>query len=422
MDITITPRMPAGKIDSIASKSQAHRLLICGALSGEALTILCKETSEDIDATARCLSALCAKAERVGAGFSLTPLSKTDEPCLLDAGESGSTLRFLLPVVGALGKPAKFLLSGRLGQRPLSPLWEQLCDHGMSLSREGENAILCSGQLTGGAYTLPGDISSQFISGLLFALPLLPEDSVLTLTGKTESARYIAMTEAALRKFGIRFTYSNGTYTIPGNQKPTPPGEDIQVEGDWSNAAFWLVAGALGDRITMEGLSKDSLQGDKEILSVLSRFGAWVEETEKTITVKNAPLWGIEIDGAQIPDLVPILAVLATGAEGLTRIYGAQRLRIKESDRLQTVSAMLRALGGDAEETEDGLLIRGTPLSGGVVDSAGDHRIAMAAAVASTLCKEPVVVKGAEAVNKSYPGFWEHFTLLGGQIERTEGK
>ncbi|MBE7024694.1 MAG: 3-phosphoshikimate 1-carboxyvinyltransferase [Ruminococcaceae bacterium] len=421
MDITITPQALHGRINSIASKSQAHRLLLCGALSGEAVTVLCSESSEDIDATARCLSALCARTERTPDGFKVSPMQAADTPCLLDCGESGSTLRFLLPVVGALGKQAKFLLSGRLGQRPLSPLWEQLCAHGMTLSREGENGILCGGQLRGGAFTLPGDVSSQFISGLLFALPLLAADSTLTLTGKIESVRYIAMTEAALRQSGIRFTYADGTYKIPGRQKPAfLEKERLQVEGDWSNAAFWLVAGAIGEGITVLGLDTHSLQGDKAIIELLPRFGATVQHEENGITAKKAPMKGIEIDGAQIPDLVPILAVLATAAEGTTRIYGAERLRIKESDRLKTVSAMLTRLGGDITETADGLIVQGKPLCGGTVDSAGDHRIAMAAAVASILCKEAVTIQGAEAVNKSYPGFWEHFTLLGGQIERKE--
>lgn len=421
MEIRITPRHLGGRIESIASKSQAHRLLICAALSGKDAILLCNETSEDIAATARCLSALCAAVRRTADGFTVSPRAAEENP-VLDCGESGSTLRFLLPVTGALGITAKLRLAGRLPQRPLSPLWELLEAHGMTLSWASENEIACSGQLHGGTYTVPADISSQFISGLLFALPLLDEDSTLQLTGKIESARYIAMTEEALTRSGIHFTYKENTYTIPGGQVPCfPAGEALAVEGDWSNAAFWLVAGALGEGIVCTGLRADSLQGDKAILELIGRLGATVGREENAFAVKPAPLHGIAIDAAQIPDLVPILAVAAAAAEGETRIYGAGRLRIKESDRLQTVSAMLSTLGADITETEDGLVIRGgKPLVGGTVDSAGDHRIAMAAAIASMLCTETVTVRGAQAVNKSYPKFWEHFTLLGGTIERRE--
>lgn len=422
MEVKITPRALRGSVESIASKSQAHRLLICAALSGRPVRLLCNASSEDIDATARCLSALGAEIKRTAEGFAVSPSGKKEDVAELDCGESGSTLRFLLPVVGALGKNARLVLAGRLPQRPLSPLWETLEEHGMTLSWESETVIAVGGQLRGGSFSLPADISSQFISGLLFALPLLPEDSTLRLTGKIESARYIAMTEAALRRCGIQFTYEKNTYTIPGGQTPAfPEAEALRVEGDWSNAAFWLVAGALGDGIACRGLDPASLQGDRAIVDLLEAFGADVRRDGDVFSAAYAPMHGIEIDAAQIPDLVPILAVAAAAAEGTTRIYGAGRLRIKESDRLATVSAMLSALGADITETEDGLTIQGgKPLSGGTVDSAGDHRIAMSAAVASMLCKETVTVRTAQAVNKSYPGFWDHFAALGGQIERRE--
>ncbi len=422
MEITITPHPLCGSIEMIASKSQAHRLLICAALSDTKTALLCNESSEDIDATARCLSALGASVLRTEDGFSISPIAKKEGEAVLDCGESGSTLRFILPVVGALGKQAKLRLAGRLPRRPLSPLWEELCDHGMQLSWANETILACEGQLQSGAYTLPANISSQFISGLLFALPLLPGDSTLTLTGKIESAQYIAMTEAALKCFGIQFNYKENTYYIPGGQVPSyKESETLRAEGDWSNAAFWLVAGALGEGVTCEGLNTLSLQGDRAITSLLEKFGAVTAYGEEAVSAKNAPLHGIEIDASQIPDLVPILAVCAAAAEGTTRIRGAERLRIKESDRLQTVSEMLSSLGASVRETEDGLIIEGgKPLTGGTVDSAGDHRIAMSAAVCSMLCSGTVTVLGAQAVNKSYPKFWEHFSLLGGQIERRE--
>ncbi len=422
MEITISPHRLCGTIESIASKSQAHRLLICAALSKKETTLLLNESSADIDATARCLSALGAKMQRTADGFTILPIAKETAAKTADCGESGSTLRFLLPVAGALGKETRFALFGRLPKRPLSPLWEELCAHGISLSWENENILLLKGQLQSGAYTLPANISSQFISGLLFALPLLSGDSTLTLTGKIESAQYIAMTEDALRRFGIRFTYRENTYYIPGGQTPVRREDTpLRAEGDWSNAAFWLVAGALGDGLTCERIHPASLQGDKEIVRLLSAFGAKVRQDETAVFVQNAPMHGIEIDASQIPDLVPILAVCALSAKGTTRIFGAERLRIKESDRLKTVSAMLRALGGSVLETKDGLIIEGgKPLTGGTVDSAGDHRIAMSAAIASMLCDGQVTVQGAEAVNKSYPKFWEHFLGLGGEFIRRE--
>ncbi len=424
MEIAITPRSLRGTIKIIASKSRAHRLLICAALSKNPSRLVIGESSQDIDATVRCLNALGADIQKTDEGFSVLPITKVPCDAVLDCGESGSTLRFLLPVIGALGCRAKLKLSGRLPSRPLSPLWEELEKGGMTLAWADETTLSCGGKLKSGAYTLPGNISSQYISGMLFALPLLSGDSTLYLTEELESAQYIAMTEDAIRTFGISFTFQNSTYKIPGLQRPSlSENAPLEVEGDWSNAAFWLVAGSMGEGITCEGLNPLSLQGDKEIVHLLRTFGAKVEESETAVSVSKNKMGGIEIDASQIPDLVPILAVAACAAEGKTRIYGAKRLKIKESDRLQTVFEMLSALGANITKHEDGLtIIGGTPLSGGTVDSAGDHRIAMSAAVASTLCTSSVFVKGAEAVNKSYPKFWEHFSALGGAIERREAK
>ncbi len=424
MEITITPQPLRGKIKIIASKSRAHRLLICAALSKNSTRLIIGDSSQDIDATVRCLNALGGDIRKTDDGFAVSPITKTPETAVLDCGESGSTLRFLLPVIGALGCRARLKLSGRLPSRPLSPLWEELEKNGMTLSWENENTLLCSGKLESGAFSLPGNISSQFVSGLLFALPLLSGDSTLTLTGKTESKQYIAMTEDAAKQFGISFAFENGTYKIPGGQVPSlSENTPLAVEGDWSNAAFWLVAGAFGEGITCEGLNHASLQGDKEIANLLEAFGAKVAWSENPVSVSKDKMCGIEIDASQIPDLVPVLAVAACAAEGETRIWGAERLKIKESDRLQTVFDMLSSLGAIITKQDDGLTVIGaSPLSSGTVDSAGDHRIAMSAAIASTLCTGAVCVKGAEAVEKSYPKFWEHFSALGGQIERRETK
>ena len=388
----IKPSNLTGTVKAIPSKSMAHRLLICAALADSSTEVECQGTSKDIEATRACLAAM-----------------KSGEP--LPCGESGSTLRFLLPVVAALGLEAEFHMEGRLPQRPLAPLDQQLADHGAVLTRPEPQILNCSGKLIPGDYTLPGDVSSQYISGLLFALPLLDAPSTLTVTGKIESAPYIKITLDALRQFGIHVMIKGNQYSIPACGYRSP-GKAV-VEGDWSNAAFWLCAGAVGAPMTVTGLNPDSLQGDKAILELLAAFGAKIHRSGDAFTVSPAPLRAVEIDAAAIPDLVPILSVVAAAAEGTTRIYNAQRLRLKESDRIETVRKLLQSLGGQVEETADGLLIHGgKSLAGGTVDSCNDHRIAMAAAVASILCTGEVTVLQAEAVEKSYPNFWKDFCQL----------
>lgn len=419
MNLCLTPAKLAGSLTMIPSKSQVHRLLICASLAKEKTEVICHASSKDIAATVRTLEALGTDILQTGAGFIVSPGGKKPS-ALADCGESGSTLRFLLPVAGVFGNEIKLSLSGRLPSRPLSPLWEELCAHGMELRWESENVLLCRGKLKSGTYRLSGEVSSQFISGLLFALPCLQGDSRIEILGKTESVGYIEMTLEALRQFGITILKEDGGFTVPGSQVYRGGGTKL-AEGDWSNAAFWLTADALGSDVSLTGLSPSSLQRDKDICTLLSRFGARVMCTEKLVRAEGAPLSSIEIDATQIPDLVPILAVCAAAASGKTRIYGAARLRMKESDRLASVRAMLSALGGCIEETADGLLISGgRPLSGGRVDSAGDHRISMAAAIASTISTEAVYIDGAEAVEKSYPAFWEHFASLGGKTERVD--
>ncbi len=419
MDISITPHALSGSIESVPSKSRAHRLLICGALSDGENELCIRTVSRDIEATLDCLRSLGSTIEKTDAGYKFLPFSHTTDSAILPCGESGSTLRFLLPVAGALGKDAIFALSGRLPERPIGPLSEALTAHGMKITRLANGNLSVSGTLQSGAYSLRSDISSQFISGLLFALPLLSGDSTLTLSGKIESAPYVAMTEAALKESGIDFEKCENTYYIPGGQQYRPPAR-INVEGDWSGAAFFLVAGAISGPVKISGLSHTSLQGDKEIINILKAFGAKCTTEKDGITVSPGPLLGQTVDASQIPDLVPIVAVLGAAAKGRTEITGALRLRLKESDRLKTVSAMLSALGGKITETADGLIIEGgMPLPGGTVDSAGDHRIAMSGAIASLLSKGNVVIQGAECVEKSYPNFWEHFAILGGMLERS---
>ena len=384
MDITIKPGLLKGEITIIPSKSQAHRLLICAAFADKPTQLVCSETNRDIEATANCLRALGAEITRTDSGYSISPMKAVPKKATLNCGESGSTLRFLLPIVGALGVDATFQLEGRLPQRPLSPLWEEMERMGCSLSRPTETTVRCEGRLKSGEYVIDGGISSQFITGLLFAHALLGGCS-LTVTGKLESQPYVDMTREALRIFDAPHFRSPGYLT---------------VEGDWSNGAFWLAANALGCELSVHGLNTDSLQGDRAVISILRQLGT------------GTPV----IPAADIPDLVPILAVCAA-AKGGCVFTDIRRLRLKESDRVASVIAMLEGLGGKAEAGENTLTVYGTDLLGGTVNSMNDHRIAMATAIAATVCKETVNLLGAEAVNKSYPRFWEEYIRLGGNYE-----
>ena len=417
MTATVSPGPRTGRVTIPASKSQAHRLLICAALCREPVELVCGGPSADILATAKCLNALGADIQQTAPDrFSVRPIAAAPgAPAQLACGESGSTLRFLLPLVGALGAEGTFVMEGRLPQRPLAPFDSVLKEHGMTLHQEGSR-LRCGGQLRPGDYTLPGDVSSQYISGLLMALPRLAGDSTLTVTGHMESAGYVAMTEDALHLSGIRFTREGQSWRIPGGQCCRLP-RLCRVEGDWSNAAFFLCAGALSpEGITVEGLSLTSSQGDRAVVDILRAFGAQVTEGDGSVTVRRGALRGVTIDAAPIPDLIPALSAVAAAAEGTTYIENAGRLRLKESDRLKSTAALLSALGGQAEEQEAGLVIRGRArLDGGTADPWNDHRIAMAAAVAACACRGPVTVTDSQCVAKSYPRFWEDFQQLKGE-------
>lgn len=398
MKVTITPQKLCGEIEAIPSKSAAHRLLICAALADRPTVIRCDKTSQDIDATVQCLCAMGADIQKIGDEFHVTPGKTADTPSL-DCGESGSTLRFLLPVLCAMGVDADITMHGRLPYRPLEPLWSELITHGAKLEKPVESMISVSGKLQGNDFTLAANISSQYISGLLFALPLLGGGTV-HLTGKVESRGYITMTIRAMTAFGLSVNWENDAITVlPGKYRS--PGIAF-VEGDWSNAAFWLAADSLCGNVRCTGLDQNSCQGDRAIASALQK-------------IRNG---NAEIDASQIPDLVPILAVVASLTPGTTHITGAARLRLKESDRLVTVREMLTELGGDVIEEADGLIIRGKEkLFGGCTHSRGDHRIAMAAAIASVGCKNQVIIENAESVQKSYPKFFSDFAGLGGRIK-----
>ena len=413
---SVVPGPRSGCIRIPASKSMAHRLLIAAALGSEPKLLHFDGFSNDIGATIVCLRALGAEITELGGGdWRVAPVETAPaEECSLFCGESGSTLRFLLPLTGILGVSAVFHMEGRLPERPLEPLRSILCAHGMKIERSG-GLLHCSGHLTGGTFEVPGNISSQYITGLLTALPRAARRSSLQVTGPVESAAYIAMTEQVLHLSGVRFEKSGWTYSIPGGQVFALP-ERLTVEGDWSNAAFFLCMGALSpEGVRVEGLNAGSAQGDRAVLDILREMGAEADCTEDAVTVRHGHLHGVTIDARPIPDLIPVLSVLAALAEGETSIEHAGRLRLKESDRLASTAAMLCALGADVQELPDGLVLRGVPqLTGGTVDACNDHRIAMAAAVAASGCREKVVVRGSECVNKSYPDFWRDLDGLKG--------
>lgn len=408
--ITLSPGQRHGCVAAPASKSHAHRLLICGGLGKTPVTIDCADISQDIAATAQCLHALCADVTAADGQLHIVPTRKDGRKDLF-CGESGSTLRFLLPVCGALGEEAVFHREGRLPDRPLAPLDAVLRAHGMAIEEQG-SALHVKGRLQGGLYEIPGDVSSQYISGLLFALPLLDGDSTIRITGKLESAAYIAMTEQALQQAGIRFMKNGSEYTVFGSQQYALPA-GAAVEGDYSNGAFFLCMGALSNKgVRVRNMPGKTRQGDKAVIDVLRRFGAEVTVTDGEIFVRGNKLRGCEIDAAPIPDLIPVLSVVAAAAEGETYVINAGRLRLKESDRLSATAEMLTALGGRVTELSNGLVIAGGMLHGGTVDSYNDHRIAMSAAVASCVCSEPVTVLDSQCTDKSFPRFWDIFARL----------
>ncbi len=395
MDITIHPGKLSGSLTAIPSKSQAHRLLICAAFADRPTTLLCSQSNRDMDATAGCLNALGANIVRNEAGYTVTPVKAIPETATLHCHDSGSTLRFLLPAAAALGVDTAFVMEGRLPQRPLSPLWEEMERMGAQLSRPTPITIRCCGKLRSGVYSIDGSVSSQFITGLLLAVALIPGESQIQLTGKVESRPYITMTQQAMAMFGV----DTENFTIQGGSRFHSPGK-LTVEGDWSNGAFFLAAQTLGNSVIVENLALDSAQGDRAAAKLLPGLQE-----------------NLSISAADIPDLVPILSIVAAVNQGAV-FTDIRRLRLKESDRVASVIAMLTALGGKAEATEDALTVFGTGLTGGTVDSVNDHRIAMSAAIAATVCREDVTILGAQCVEKSYPNFFEEYRRLGGSYEQ----
>lgn len=412
----ITPSRLTGEVTLPPSKSAAHRAVICAALAGGECTVSPIQLSEDLRATVLSVRALGVDADLDGDVLCIGGKHLFEDKLgYFDCLESGSTLRFFVPIAAAGGMQARFVGRGKLPQRPIGTYLDCLPKHGVSCESAGGLPLDISGQLTAGDYALPGDISSQFITGLLFALPLLPGDSTITLTTPLESEGYVALTMQMLADFGVNIEKIETGYRIPGGQKYTP--RDYSVEGDWSQAAFFLAAAAFGGDVTLKGLRGDSTQGDREALALFERFGMTSEPLEDgSVRCRGGALRAQDIDASQIPDLVPMLAVTAALCEGTSRIYNAARLRIKESDRLKTTAALINALGGRCEEQEDGLVITGVSgFTGGTVDGCNDHRIVMAAAMAALKADGPVTIVGADAVKKSYPSFFEEYNRLGGK-------
>lgn len=416
MRVTIYPSALSGAVDAIPSKSDVHRLLVCSMLADRPVRIACPGTSRDIEATKRCLRAMGARIDDVARGMVVHPLEAPTASPELDCGESGSTLRFLVPMVSLLCGSGSFVGHGRLPGRPIVDLQLAMAGNGVRFSSRGLPFSL-EGRLRPGVYRLPGDVSSQYVSALLMALPALDDNSVVDLTTPLESQSYVDITRAVLRRFGVRVGEpENQRYFVAGGQAYVSPGE-VVAAGDWSNAACVLAAGALGDGTCVRGLDASSPQGDRKVAELLRRFGADVEYAAAGVSVRPGELRACRVDLSDMPDLLPVLAVVATAARGRTDFVHAARLRLKESDRLSATANLLRDLGGVVTEHPDGLSVEGGPLEGGVVDVCNDHRLVMAAALAATRCSGPVTFDGAEAIEKSYPTFFEDYEMLGGRVD-----
>jgi 3-phosphoshikimate 1-carboxyvinyltransferase len=377
MIVRLSPAHLSGKITVPPSKSHAQRLLIAARLAGDKSRVRLTESSADIAACVRCLDAL------------------EGENPTLDCGDSGAVLRFLTPVAAMCGG-ARMTGSRQLSARPMGDLLSALSANGCRISGD-TLPFSVSGTLHGGVYTLPGNVSSQFVSGLLFALPRLSEDSEIRLTSPLQSAGYAEMTRSVLAKFGVTSRKTADGFFVPGRQQYTLPAGELVPEGDWSAAAVWLTVNALGGDIALSGLTRGSLQGDERMEKLCGSLPDCA-------------------DLADIPDLLPLLSVLAAFKKTDTRFLHVGRLRYKESDRLNGCADMICALGGRAEASGDELLVHAQPLSGGRADAQGDHRMAMAAAAAACACRQDVVLSGAESVDKSYPAFWADYQQLGGQM------
>ena len=421
MKVLIRPKKLSGKIDVVPSKSYSHRAIIAASLASGKSIIKNVIFSNDILRTIDCCRAFGAKIEVFDNYLVIDGIDEIRRmECEINAGESGSTIRFMIPIMLVNPLPMEFKGENHLNNRPLDSYFEIFDKFGIDYSHPNGSymPLKTKGGLTPGVYEIKGDVSSQFITGLLFALPLLSGDSIIKITTKLESKSYIDLTLDILKKFNIIVTNNNyEEFIISGNQKYLP--YDYTVEGDFSQAAFFLVAGALGNDISLGCMNLDSLQGDRKILDDIKALGANILVDDDLIKAIPNKLVGNVIDFSNSPDLGPVLSVLASVAEGETSFINAKRLRIKECDRITCVKEELLKLGAIVSESLEEMYFTGvSTLHGSMeLDSHNDHRIAMALAVASTICTSPLLIEGAQCVRKSYPHFWEDFKKLGGDFD-----
>ena len=414
-DVKFSPFVPNGTVNVPPSKSDVHRAIICAAMANGVSRISPVALSNDIKATIGCIKALGADAVLENNVLTVdgTNMYKS-KTALLDCGESGSTLRFFIPIAAVGNINATFVGKGKLPQRPIGIFTEALPKAGTVCKTEGGLPLEIKGQLKSGIFEIPGNVSSQFITGLLLALPILEGDSEIVLTSPLESVGYIAMTIRTMKQFGVNIQATEKGWHIKGGQSYKTC--DYTTDGDWSQAAFFMVLGAVSGKVTVKGVAKDSTQGDKKCAEILARFGAKVTQLDNEVTVEKGELKAITIDASQIPDLVPVLSVCAAFAEGTTKIINAERLRIKECDRLKATAELLNNLGGKVKELSDGLEITGvSSLKGGNVNGYNDHRIVMSAAVCAARSDEDITATFAMSINKSYPDFYIDYNSIGGK-------
>lgn len=414
-DVKFSPFVPNGTVNVPPSKSDVHRAIICAAMANGVSRISPVALSNDIKATIGCIKALGADAVLENNVLTVdgTNMYK-NKTALLDCGESGSTLRFFIPIAAVGNINATFVGKGKLPQRPIGIFTEALPKAGTVCKTEGGLPLEIKGQLKSGIFEIPGNVSSQFITGLLLALPILESDSEIVLTSPLESVGYIAMTIRTMKQFGVNIQATEKGWHIKGGQSYKTC--DYTTDGDWSQAAFFMVLGAVSGKVTVKGVAKDSTQGDKKCTEILARFGAKVTQLDNEVTVEKGKLKAITIDASQIPDLVPVLSVCAAFADGTTKIINAERLRIKECDRLKATAELLNNLGGKVKELSDGLEITGvSSLKGGNVNGYNDHRIVMSAAVCAARSDEDITATFAMSINKSYPDFYIDYNSIGGK-------
>lgn len=416
-NVRVTPSILSGTVSVPPSKSAAHRAIICAALADGISTIKPIELSNDITATIECMKQLGAD---IRMNRNILTVNGNNifsvKSAMLDCGESGSTLRFLIPVAAVGGICTSFIGHGKLPERPIGVYTDCLPQKGVRCGTKGGLPLTISGTLKSGIYEVPGNISSQFITGLLLSLPLISGDSEIRLTSPAQSVGYINMTIDIMKDFGVNVEETDNGWYIKGNQRYRP--QIFSVEGDWSQAAFFMTAAAIGSEISIDNLRMDSTQGDKKCIEIYRLLGADIKEENGTIVMKPGKLHGIELDAADIPDMVPAFSVAAALAQGRTIIKGAGRLRIKECDRLAAMCDGLTRLGAAVQETEDGLIIDGiNRFNGGFTEGYNDHRIVMSLACASVRADEPITISDMESINKSYPSFFEDFKSLGGTID-----